>query len=268
MKSIVEACECGGALAFDATVEGETVGGLHLIGWDVCTECRKAWLSRRGVPGGGKWAVASSGRSVVADSVKLRAEAGQGDPRRLLERIARLPSLEAALREIARGAADPAAVARRALECVSLEAMSNYTWSEARGQQPPAPPAAPTDTLADLRLRRISELAYAAGAEPLDRRDLVVILEGDEAMVREQLGKPAPFTPGIEPIPTDPPVEPVELNPASPPPGQADIPAATRRGRRRKPAPAAAPAEPAPAEPAPAAAPAEQLGLTAPAPQA
>lgn len=131
--------------------------------------------------------------------------------------------------------------------------MSNYTWSEARGQQPPAPPAAPTDTLADLRLRRISELAYAAGSEPLDRRDLVVILEGDEAMVREQLGKPAPFTPGIEPIPTDPP--PV-VEPASPPPGQADIPAATKRGRRKRPA--------APA-PAPAAA---QLGLTAPAPQA
>lgn len=115
MKSDEEVCECGGALVFDPTIEGETVGGLHMIGWDVCATCRKAWISRRGVPGGGKWAVASSGRSLVADGVKLRAEAGQGDPRKLLERIARLPDIEAALREIARGAADPAEVARRAL---------------------------------------------------------------------------------------------------------------------------------------------------------
>ena len=100
------------------TIEGETVGGNHLIGWDVCSACGLQLIIRRAVPGGGKWSVSSSGRSLVADGTKLRLEAGKwkGDQRRLLERIARLPDLEAALREIARGAADPAAVARRALE--------------------------------------------------------------------------------------------------------------------------------------------------------
>lgn len=110
-----ETCECGGALVFDPTVEGTTCGGLDLIGWDVCASCGIILISRRGVTGGGQWSVAPSGRSIVTDGVKLRAEAGQGDTRRLLERIARLPDLEAALREIARGSADPVAVARRAL---------------------------------------------------------------------------------------------------------------------------------------------------------
>lgn len=110
-----ENCECGGALVFDPTIEGKTCGGLDLIGWDVCASCGLILISRRAVTGGGKWAVAPSGRSMVADGVKLRAEAGQGEQSRLLERIARLPDLEAALREIARGAADPVAVARRAL---------------------------------------------------------------------------------------------------------------------------------------------------------
>lgn len=110
-----ETCECGGALVFDPTIEGTTCGGLDLIGWDVCASCGLTLISRRATVGGGEWAVASSGRSMVASGVKLRAESGQGDPRRLLERIARLPDLESALREIARGAADPVAVARRAL---------------------------------------------------------------------------------------------------------------------------------------------------------
>lgn len=111
-------CGCGGALVFDPTIEGKTCGGNHLIGWNVCDKCRRITVSKRGAPGGGAWSVSPSGRSMVADGVKIRLEAGKwkGDHRRLLERIARLPDLESALREIARGAADPVAVARRALE--------------------------------------------------------------------------------------------------------------------------------------------------------
>lgn len=110
-----ETCECGGALVFDPTIEGTTCGGLDLIGWDVCALCGLTLISRRAVTGGGQWSVAPSGRSMVADGTKLRAEPGSGDTRRLLERIARLPDLEAALREIARGAESPREIARGAI---------------------------------------------------------------------------------------------------------------------------------------------------------
>lgn len=127
--------------------------------------------------------------------------------------------------------------------------MSSYTWSEARGQQPPAPAAPAEDTISELRLRRISELAYAPGEAKLDRRDLVVLLEGDDAMVRAQLGQPAPFSPDVAPAAA----REAEAPAPAPAPGTADIPAATRRGRRKAPAAEAPAAEPV----------APQLGLTA-----
>lgn len=148
--------------------------------------------------------------------------------------------------------------------------MSSYTWSEARGQQPPAPAAPAEDTITELRLRRISELAYAPGEAKLDRRDLVVLLEGDEAMVRAQLGQPAPFSPEVlaAPAPAAPaapaappaPAAPaderfalleLDSKPSMPPKDTADIPAATRRRRKApaaQPTPAAQP-ELAPAQP-------------------
>jgi hypothetical protein len=106
---------------FDPLLEGETVGGLHIVGWMRCTGCGKGWhAGRRGIVGGGKWRVTSSGRSVDADGVRLRAETSEGvDVARLMRRLARLPELEAALREIARGCADPAAVARAVIEANS-----------------------------------------------------------------------------------------------------------------------------------------------------
>jgi hypothetical protein len=111
-------CDCGADLVFDPTYEGMTCGGLHLIGALVCAPCNVALITRRTIQGGGKWAVASSGRSMVADGTKLRVEGERGaaSPTKLLERIARLPDFEAALRSIARGDAGPAVIARRALE--------------------------------------------------------------------------------------------------------------------------------------------------------
>lgn len=109
-------CPCGGAFVFDPTVEGETCGGLHLIGWLICSSCGESCVTKRGRVAGGKWTVATSGRSMVADGVKLRAEAEKGaEPQRVLERISRLPDLENALLAIARGDANAADIAKRAL---------------------------------------------------------------------------------------------------------------------------------------------------------
>lgn len=105
---------CGQPLRFDADRIGETCGGLELQGWMTCDVCGGGYLDplKRGKPTSGKrgkteatssqWAVASSGRSMTCGSVKLRAESGAGDSaaiRELLERIAKLPELEA---EVAR----------------------------------------------------------------------------------------------------------------------------------------------------------------------
>lgn len=106
------ACHCGGTLVFDPTVEGETLGGLHVAGGNRCTRCKAQTLSKRSVPSGG-WKLATSGRSLDAGGVRLRAD---GDGTAVMARIVRLPDLEAALRAIARGDADPMEIARKALE--------------------------------------------------------------------------------------------------------------------------------------------------------
>lgn len=107
---------CGGAYVFDPLLEGVTVGGNHLIGWLVCQRCKGTCITRRAVPGGG-WKLAGGGRSIDADGIRLRAEGGGGfNTPKVMARIARLPALEAALRSIARGDADPVAIARAALE--------------------------------------------------------------------------------------------------------------------------------------------------------
>lgn len=113
--------ECGGTLRFDPLLEGETVGGLARAGWLVCVGedgvnhgCGKAWLSRRGVSAEA-WRLAKGGRSIDAGGTRIRCEAAP-NAERLMARIARLPELERALRAIAAGAPDPAAVANAALE--------------------------------------------------------------------------------------------------------------------------------------------------------
>lgn len=105
-------CDCGGALVFDATIEGETAGGIRRAGWLRCDRCGDVTISRRGVSADA-WKVTSSGRSVDADGCRLRADGG--DPGPVMARVARVPALEAALRSIARGDADPVAIARGAL---------------------------------------------------------------------------------------------------------------------------------------------------------
>lgn len=114
-------CECGAPFRFDPTIEGETCGGLYRVGWLVCTApgCARTSVSKRG-HGGGSWKIAASGRSIDAGDIRLRAEGGKKgdaiDPTGVMQRIARLPDLEAALRKIARGDGDAAAIARAALE--------------------------------------------------------------------------------------------------------------------------------------------------------
>lgn len=107
---------CGEELLFDPTVEGETVGGLMLAGWLVCQGfgCDGVWLTRRGVPSE-RFRLAKGGRSLDAGGTRLRAEGGGPHVERLMSRIARLPDLERALRQIAGGASNPAELALAAL---------------------------------------------------------------------------------------------------------------------------------------------------------
>ena len=107
---------CGGAYTFDPLLEGETCGGNQLVGWLVCDRCGGMCITRRARPGGA-WKLAASGVSIEAGRVRVRAE-GSGAreyTQALMARIVRVPHLEAALRAIARGDADPEAIARAAL---------------------------------------------------------------------------------------------------------------------------------------------------------
>lgn len=107
-------CDCGAALTWDPLFEGKTCGGLQLVGAMRCT-CGMAYIAHgRSVPGG-PWKLAKGGRSVDAEGTRIRCEATP-NAERLMARVARLPELERALRAIAAGAEDAAAVARAALE--------------------------------------------------------------------------------------------------------------------------------------------------------
>lgn len=92
---------------FDPDLVGETVGGLMRTGWNRCPKCGGIWLAKQGREGGGPWKLTNSGRSLEADGVRLRAEKKGAADRvpELMRRIARLPELERALREIAEIAA-------------------------------------------------------------------------------------------------------------------------------------------------------------------
>lgn len=106
-------CSCGALFIFDPLLEGETCGGLRRIGWLTCSaSCGQTCVSKRGTTAGA-WKLAASGRSIDVGGSRLRAEGG--DAAAVLARIVRLPELEAALRQIARGEGDAAAIARAAL---------------------------------------------------------------------------------------------------------------------------------------------------------
>lgn len=110
-----EADGCGGALTFDPTIEGTTCGGNHLAGWLACDRCGGIFITLRATPSA-SWKVTGSGRAIdVGGGCRLRADGGGAAVPAVMARIARLPDLERALRAIARGDADPAAIARAAL---------------------------------------------------------------------------------------------------------------------------------------------------------
>lgn len=106
--------DCGGALAFAPTAIGTTCGGLELEGWLFCDTCSKGWISTRSKPVE-RWMMASGGRSIDTGISRLRAESGTG-VEALMLRVARLPSLGRALRRIAAGEGDAAAIAGEALK--------------------------------------------------------------------------------------------------------------------------------------------------------
>lgn len=112
----------GGPLTFDAELVGETCGNLRRRGWNRCAHCGGVWVTRRGASDDGRgkaWRIATSGVSLDAGGVRLRAE-GKGSrdgTAALMARIARLPELEEALHLIADGMnrGDAIALARRML---------------------------------------------------------------------------------------------------------------------------------------------------------
>lgn len=113
--TVCEADGCGGALTFDAAIEGTTCGGNHLAGWLVCDRCRGIFLTLRATPAA-SWKVTGSGRAIdVGGGCRLRADGGGAATPAVMARIARLPDLERALRTIARGEGDAVELARAAL---------------------------------------------------------------------------------------------------------------------------------------------------------
>lgn len=86
---------CGGALRFDPLLVGDTVGGLTLRGWDVCTACGKGWHAGRRAVTHEQWKLAGGGLSVDAGHARIRLDGGDhGVKVRLAARIATLPALE------------------------------------------------------------------------------------------------------------------------------------------------------------------------------
>lgn len=84
---------CNGVLVFDPDLVGDTCGGLTRIGWDICQNCGRAWLSDQGVSHEGAWRLASGSRSVETGVGRIRVD-GAKDTRALMERVAKLPDLE------------------------------------------------------------------------------------------------------------------------------------------------------------------------------
>jgi uncharacterized membrane protein len=111
------ACDCGAAVTFDADHEATTCGGLAVRGGYVCAAgCGRSYMAPGTVAAeSSTWSLAKGGRSVDTGRVRLRPE-GRGDVERLMGRVVRLPELERALKRIAAGEPDPAAIAAAALD--------------------------------------------------------------------------------------------------------------------------------------------------------
>lgn len=98
---------CDQLLRFDPRARGLTVGGLALIGWNLCDVCGKGYLakgfSRVDDGSSGAWQLAKGGRSLTAGSIKLRAEGGAParDVAALMARIVKLPDMEATIERLA-----------------------------------------------------------------------------------------------------------------------------------------------------------------------
>jgi hypothetical protein len=87
-------CDCGKRLTFDETMRGTTCGGHQLVGWRVCSCGATPTLCRLSKSADAvDWRLASSGRSLTAGGIKVRAEAAPGVAE-LMARIVRVPELE------------------------------------------------------------------------------------------------------------------------------------------------------------------------------
>ena len=92
-------------MVFDPSARGETCGHVVLVGWCKCPACPDAQymichLSQ--TADAVEWKLASSGRSLTAGGIKVRAEpSGEpGDIEALMARIVRVPELELELEQL------------------------------------------------------------------------------------------------------------------------------------------------------------------------
>lgn len=103
-------CECGAPCVWNPHKVGVTQGGLTVRGWWECSKkCGHAYLSRASREcESASWKLSTVKGSVETGNFRIRAEgkgAGKAD---LLERIARLPDIEAELRGVLRDVLTPA----------------------------------------------------------------------------------------------------------------------------------------------------------------
>jgi hypothetical protein len=93
-------CVCGAwRPSWDPHAEMTTQGGLHIVGAWHCTTCGTFMLGKQSKEAE-RWRLVAGGRSVDTGITRIRAEKS-ADPTGLMMRIARLPELEKALRQIA-----------------------------------------------------------------------------------------------------------------------------------------------------------------------
>lgn len=90
-------CVCGELMTFDPAYRGKTCGGLETIGARVCLPCDLYEVCRltKEADSSSEWKIATSGRSLTAGGIKLRAEPGNAKAiHALMARLVTLPALE------------------------------------------------------------------------------------------------------------------------------------------------------------------------------
>lgn len=91
---------CGRLTTWDSEATGTTCGGLEIRGAWWCRVCLKQFLGSASVPNE-RWSVVKGGRSIETGIGRIRVEGGpQAETDALIQRIARLPELEALERRI------------------------------------------------------------------------------------------------------------------------------------------------------------------------